>query len=112
VIRAIKDQQETLELRVLQVHRVKEDPRAIKVIPERLAQLDRLVPQVRLVLKVMLDLKVQLVLLALKVIRAYKAFKAKLGLLVQPDLKAKQERQVLLGLKDQQAKQDQLEQQE
>jgi hypothetical protein len=62
---------------VQQVHKVKQDPRAIKVIPERLAQLDRLVPQVRQVLKVTQALKVQLALLVLKVIRAYKASKVK-----------------------------------
>jgi hypothetical protein len=62
---------------VQQVHRVLQDPRAIKVISERLAQLDRLVPQVRQVLKATQGLKVQLALLVLKVIRAYKASKVK-----------------------------------
>jgi hypothetical protein len=69
--------QETQGQQVHKVFKVKQDPRAIKVIPEMLVQLDRQVPQVRQVLKVILALKVQLVLLALKVIRAYKASKVK-----------------------------------
>jgi hypothetical protein len=92
------------------VHKVQQDPRAIQVIPDRLALLDRQVQQVLLglrvtlarlglkVLPVLLDRLGKLVRLVLLVLLGLKAHKGTKAIRVTPEIQAHQVQQ---GLQDQ-----------